>query len=177
MTNVSRLGLIALLTLAACQRAEQAATTVQSAAQAQTTPTLSTTDATFINLAGTSGIEEVTFSQLAQTNASRAAVRNFAAQMVTDHTAANQQLTALAQAKQMTPPSSMDMLHQQSYQKLQGMRSWAFDRASMDNQVQFHVTVVEAFRPRPRMGRILGCAALRSRIFQPCSSIFRWRAV
>jgi putative membrane protein len=152
MTNVSRLGLIALVSLVACQRAEQAATTVQSAAQAQTTPTLSTTDATFINLAGTSGIEEITFGQLAQTKASRAAVRNYAAQMVTDHTAANQQLIALAQAKQMTPPSSMDMLHQQLFQKLQGMRGQAFDRAYMDSQVQDHVMVVEAFHTEATNG-------------------------
>ena len=152
MTNFSRFGLIALLFLAGCQRAEQAATTAQSAVQAQTTPTLSTSDATFLNLAGTSGIEEVTFGQLAQTKASRAAVRNFAAQMVADHTTANQQLVALARSKQLTPPSSMDLMHDQLFQKLQGLRGSAFDRAYMDSQVQDHAMVVEAFQTEAKNG-------------------------
>lgn len=143
----------ALLSLAACsQRAENAATTVQSAAQAQTTPTLSTTDATFINMAGTSGIEEMTFGQLAQTKASSAAVRRFAQQMVTDHTMVNQQLMALAQRKQMTPPSSMDMRHEQLLQQLQGMKGRAFDRAYIEGQVQDHQMAVQAFQTEAQSG-------------------------
>jgi putative membrane protein len=155
MIKTNRLALMfgmALFSLAACQRAEQAATTVQSAAQAQMTPTLSTTDATFINMAGTSGIEEVTFGQLAQTKASRAAVRRFAAQMVADHTTANQQLVALARAKQITPPSSMDTTHDQLYQQLQSMRGRDFDRAYMDSQVQDHEMAVQAFETEATNG-------------------------
>lgn len=144
---------VALLSLAACsQRAENAATTVQSAAQAQTTPTLSTTDATFINMAGTSGIEEVTFGQLAATKANGAAVRRFAQQMVSDHTMVNQQLESLAQRKQMTPPSSMDMRHEQLYQQLQGLKGRAFDRAYLNGQVQDHQMAVQAFQTEAQSG-------------------------
>jgi putative membrane protein len=141
-----------LLALAACQRAEQAATTVQSAAQAQTTPTLSTTDATFINMAGTAGFEEVTFGQLAQTKANNPAVRRFAAQMVADHTAANEQLAALGQRKQLTPPSSMDTSHDRLYQQLQTMRGRAFDKAYMEGQVQDHIMAVQAFETEAQSG-------------------------
>jgi putative membrane protein len=136
----------ALVFLAGCQRAEQAATTVQSAAQAQTTPTLSTTDATFLNLAGTSGIEEVNFGQVAASKASSPAVRRFAQDMVTSHTKLNQQLVALAKAKQMTPPSSMDMQHDQMLSTLQGQRGSAFDRAYMTGQVNDHQMSIEAYQ-------------------------------
>jgi putative membrane protein len=142
----------ALLSLAGCQRAQQVATTMQSAAQAQTTPTLSTTDATFINMAGTSGLEEVQFGELAQTKASNAAIRRFAAQMVADHTQANQRLAALAQTKQMTPPSSMDTLHSQAYQQLQNARGRAFDKLYMDGQVQDHQQVVQIFQTEAQNG-------------------------
>jgi putative membrane protein len=142
----------ALLALAGCQSAQQAATTVQSAAQAQTTPTLSTTDATFINLAGTSGLAEVQLGELAQTKASNPAIRRFATQMATDHTRANQRLAALAQAKQMTAPSSMDTLHTQVYQQLQNTRGRNFDKLYMDGQVQDHRTVVQAFQNEAQNG-------------------------
>lgn len=142
----------ALLALAGCQSAQRAATTVQSAAQAQTTPTLSTTDATFINMAGTSGLAEVQLGELAQTKASNPSVRRFAAQMVADHTQANQRLAALAQAKQMTPPSSMDTLHTQVYQQLQNTRGQDFDKLYMDGQVRDHQMVVQAFQNEAQNG-------------------------
>src|SRR3954465_11411236 len=73
--------LVAAIGLTACQSSEKAATTVQSATQAQMTPSLSTTDATFINTVGAAGVAEVQFGQLAQTQATRTAVRAFGAQM------------------------------------------------------------------------------------------------
>jgi putative membrane protein len=155
MTNTTRLALTlgaALLGLAGCQRAETAATTVQSAAEAQVNPTLSTTDATFINMAATSGVDEVTFGQLAHTRASNPAVRRFAEQMVADHNVANQELVGLAQAKQMTPPTSMDRAHDQLYQQLQTMHGRAFDRAYMDGQVKDHQMAVETFRTEAQNG-------------------------
>lgn len=142
----------ALLPLAACQSAEQAATTVQSAAQAQVTPTLSTTDATFINTVGQAGVEEVQFGQLAQTKAASPAIRRFARQMVAQHTTANQQLMALGQSKQLTPPTDMDTMHTQMFSDLQGLRGRAFDKRYMDGQVQDHQAVVAAFQTEAQNG-------------------------
>jgi putative membrane protein len=141
-----------LLALAGCQPIQQAATTAQSAVQAQTTPTLSTTDATFINTAGALGLAEVELGELARTKASSPDVRRFAAQMVTDHTPANQQLAALARSKQMTPPSSMDTAHQQVYQQLQNTRGRAFDTLYMDGQVQDHQQAAQLFQTEAQNG-------------------------
>jgi putative membrane protein len=94
----------------------------------------------------------VTFGQLAQTKASSDAVRQFASRMVADHGAANQQLTSLAQSKQMTAPSTMDATHEQLYQQLQGMTGMAFDQAYMNSQVQDHLTAVRIFQTEVNSG-------------------------
>jgi putative membrane protein len=138
--------LLAAIGLAACQSSEKAATTVQSATQAQMTPSLSTTDANFINTVGAGGHAEVQFGQLAQTQATRTDVRVFAAQMVTDHTAAGNELAALAQQKQMTPPSDMDLNHKAAYDRLSKTFGSEFDRVYMQGQVEDHTAVVNAFQ-------------------------------
>jgi putative membrane protein len=150
--QITGLMLLAALGLAACQESEQAATTAKSAVQAQSTATLSTTDATFINTVGMGGNAEVTFGQLAQSKATRADIRQFAGQMVTDHGAANQKLIALAQQKGMTAPSGMDTMHQQLYAQLQGMTGTAFDDAYMKGQVQDHEATVQALQTEIQNG-------------------------
>jgi putative membrane protein len=87
----------------------------------------------------------VQFGQLAQSKSSRGDVRQFAAQMIRDHTAANQELTALAQRKEITPPSEMDMAHKAEYDRLSAMSGAEFDRAYMQGQVRDHTAVVAAF--------------------------------
>jgi len=136
----------AAVALAACHPAEKAVNTTQSAAQAQMTPTLSTTDATFINSVGKGGMAEVKFGQLAQSQATKTDVRAFAGQMVTDHSAANQELTALAQSKQMTPPDDMDLEHKAAYDRLSKIAGSEFDRVYIEGQVQDHTAVVAAFQ-------------------------------
>jgi putative membrane protein len=138
--------LIPAVGIAACQSSEKAATAVQSAAQAQATPSLSTTDANFINTVGAGGIAEVKFGQLAQTQATRTNVRAFAAQMVTDHTAAGDELAALAQQKQMTPPDDMDLNHKAKYDQLSKISGTEFDRVYIQGQVDDHTAVVNAFQ-------------------------------
>jgi len=136
----------ATIGVSACQTSEKAANTTQSAAQAQMTPTLSTTDATFINAVGKAGIAEVKFGEVAQTQATRTAVRAFGAQMVTDHTAANQELIALAESKQMTPPDNMDLTHQAAHDRLSDISGSEFDRVYIQGQVEDHTAVVAAFQ-------------------------------
>jgi putative membrane protein len=138
--------ILSAIGLAACQSSEKAATTVQSATQAQMTPSLSTTDANFINTVGAAGIAEVQFGQLAATQATRTAVRSFGTQMVADHTAANNELVALAQSKQMTPPSDMDMIHKAKHDQLSNIAGSEFDRVYMQGQVEDHTAVVNAFQ-------------------------------
>ena len=153
---------VSCLALAACQKADNAAVTAKSAAQAQVNPTLSTTDTTFLNMAARAGSEEVIFGQLAGKKASSRAVRDFAAQMVADHTPANAKLMALAQSKQLNPPTTMDGAHQATYDTLEKTRGRAFDKMYMDGQVEDHQMVVDTFRTEATNGTGSGSARVRA---------------
>lgn len=152
MTRIFHVALIlgtALLLLAACQPAEQAGTTAQSAGQAQA---LSKADATFINRAGTLEFDEVRLAQLAETKASDPAVRRFAAKLSADHAMVGQQLAALAQSKGMTPASNMDGPHETLYQQFQSLSGQSFDRAYMNGQMQDLTMVIQAFQSEADTG-------------------------
>lgn len=152
MKILASVGCAALLGLAACESTDQASTAVKSAVQAQTTPTLSTADATFINTAAQAGLEEVKFGQLATTKTHNKRVRAFAEQMVSDHTQANQKLMAIAQAKGITPTSTMDTMHDQLYSQLQGEHGRSFNRDYLAAQLKDHQTVVQMFQDEAQNG-------------------------
>lgn len=148
MPRLATLGLLAAaaIPLLGCAASEHAATEVKAAAQAATTPTLSTADAAFFDQAGRAGIEEVTFGQLARTQASRASTRDFALRMIEQHTKLNQELTQLAAKKQITPTTSMDTAHEDMYAQLQPLHGRAFDRAYLDGQVADHEAAISLFQ-------------------------------
>ncbi len=151
--------------LAGCAAtADRAATQVQAVAQATASPTLSTRDAAFFDQAARAGIEEVTFGQLARTQATRAATRDFALRMVDAHTTINQELTRLAAAKQITPPLDMDLAHQQSYASLQALHGRAFDRAYLDGQATDHQAVLAVFQDEAAHGTDPQVRAFAARI-------------
>lgn len=155
MLNRARLSLLAaaaVLSLAGCASGDKAATEVQGAVQAQTTPTLSTTDATFFDLASRAGIEEVTFGQLARDQAGRQSVKAFATRMVDEHTAMNQQLTRLAQTKGVTPPDTMDTAHTNAFARLQMLHGRAFDTAYLNGQATDHAATLKLFQNEAATG-------------------------
>ena len=156
--------LATLALLAGCSQSEHAATAVQSAAQAQATPTLSTTDATFINTAAQSGITEVTFGQLAREKAGRSSVRDFARRMVDEHTTVNQELTQLAASKQITPTTTVDATHQAEYDRIKGLHGRAFDRAYMNDQATDHAATVQAFQTEVANGTDPDVKAFAARV-------------
>ena len=167
MTRLPAFGLLAataMLPLVGCSATDATATKVQAAAQAQTTPTLSTTDATFIDQAGRAGIEEVTFSQLARTQGVRASTRDFASRMVDAHTTVNQELTQLATQKQITPTTGMDTAHQDQYNRLQALHGSAFDRAYLNGQATDHQMVLQLFQNEAANGTDPDVKAFAARI-------------
>ncbi len=128
----------ALLVLTGCAQTQRAADTTIAAAKAQVNPTLSTTDATFMTTAARGGLAEVQMGQLAQRNGRSAAVKQFGQQMVSQHGRSNQEMIALAQQKQITPPGTMGAEHQRIYDDLAKLRGSAFDRAYAEAMVRDH---------------------------------------
>jgi putative membrane protein len=143
---------VAVLCLSGCAETQKAADTTVAAAKAQVNPTLSTTDATFMTTAARGGMAEVQMGQLAQTNGRSAAVKRFGQQMVSEHGRANQDMMALAQQKQITPPGGIGANHQQMYDELAKLRGAAFDRAYARAMVQDHQEDLQAYQEEAQNG-------------------------
>lgn len=147
--------LFAFLALAACARTERATdvavANVQAAAQAQTT-SLSTSDAFFMDQAARAGLAEVAEGRMMRERAGRADIRQFAARMVADHGAVNEELAALAQRKGITPPATPSAAQQASLDELGKLRGRALDRKYLDEQVAEHQQVLKLFQDEARQG-------------------------
>jgi putative membrane protein len=142
----------AALSLAGCAQTQRAADTTVAAAKAQVNPTLSTSDAAFMTTAARGGLAEVQMGQLAQQNGRSAAVRRFGQQMVSHHGQSNQEMLALAQQKQITPPSTMGAEHQRIYDDLAKLRGSAFDRAYAQAMVRDHQEDLRAYQAEAQNG-------------------------
>jgi len=86
---------------------------------------------------------EVEHGVLAQSKAAADSVKDFATQMVTDHGASTERLSALAQQKGITPeanPVSDDLQNDARTAKarLEGLSGEAFDKAYIDGQLAMH---------------------------------------
>lgn len=106
---------------------------------------LSVKDKQFIELAASRGMAEVKMGRLALDKAQSSEVRQFAQQMVEDHTKANDKLKSIAQRYQMTVPTTMDTEDQKNYEKLAMMSGKDFDKEYAKIQKQGHDKVIREF--------------------------------
>jgi len=127
-------------------------------AQVSTTTTTTHTKSTgpvtplFAKKAAIGGIAEVSIGQIGVDKAQNADVKSFAQQMVTDHTAANDELKALAATKGWTLPSDTDAKHKSTAARLQTASGAAFDRRFMNAMVADHNAALAMFRQYARSG-------------------------
>lgn len=143
---------LVLFCLAGCAETQRGVDVAAAAAKAQVNPTLSTSDATFMTTATRGGLAEVQMAQLAARNGRSPAVKRFAAKMQEDHGRANQEMLALAQRKQITPPDSIGADQQQTYDSLAKLRGRAFDRAYAQAMVADHQEDLRAFQEEAQNG-------------------------
>src|SRR3954469_6756322 len=113
---------------------------------------LSAKDKSFAQEAAMGGMAEVELGNLAQQNAQSDDVKQFGARMVQDHTAANQQLMPILQAKDIQAPTQLDATHRRTMDKLSKMRGAEFDRAYMHEMVEDHDKDVKKFRQQAQHG-------------------------
>jgi putative membrane protein len=90
---------------------------------------------------------EINTANLAQTKSTNDQVKAFAADMIKDHTAMNDQATALATKLNMTPEDNVTSTHlktmgDKTMAKLQGLTGTAFDKAYVDSAVMDHKQVL-----------------------------------
>jgi putative membrane protein len=103
------------------------------------------TDSLFIMTAAQGDLFEITSSQLALERAESQEVRDFAQQMIDDHTATTEQLTPLASELGVTPPTEPNPMQQFMLAHLQTLQGADFDTAYMRHQVLSHSAAVDAY--------------------------------
>jgi putative membrane protein len=100
----------------------------------------------FVNAAAASDKFEVESSKLAAGSASSAAVKKFAAQMISAHTGSTAKLktTLAGMSPAMTPDDTLSADQQAKLDSLKGLNGAAFDRAYAQAQVDAHQATLDA---------------------------------
>ena len=106
---------------------------------------LSAEEQQFVKKAAAGGLAEVKLSELASDRASDQKVKDFAAQMVTDHTQANNELKPIADANKIPVPTKLKGESEVAYQRLAKLSGSKFDAAYIKIMVSDHDKTVSAF--------------------------------
>ena len=96
------------------------------------------------------GMLEVQLSQLALKNAASKSVKDFAKNMVKDHTNANNQLMAMASTKGMALPAALGEKNQKTYDDIAKKTGKDFDKAYIDEMVSDHKDAVSDFESQAK---------------------------
>lgn len=114
-------------------------------------PELSKADRDFVADAAQSGLAEVELGKLAQKSVNPD-IRRFADRMITDHTKANVQLKAIAQANRIAAPDTLDVEHRKLREKLANEHDGNFDRDYARAMVADHDQAINLFRQEEQSG-------------------------
>ncbi len=109
-------------------------------------------DLAFMNDAAPGSMLEVELGRLALQRAASSEVKQFAQQMITDHTRAGQELTQIAQGKKVTLPQELLPKHKETMEKLSKLNGAEFDREYVKAMVEAHVKDVTAFESAATTG-------------------------
>lgn len=99
----------------------------------------------FLVKAADGGMSEVELGQLAQQKATHPDVKNFAAMMVSDHSAANDQVKSLATLRNVTLPATVSEDHKKHMDDLVKKNGNAFDKAYMNMMEDDHQKTIDLF--------------------------------
>jgi putative membrane protein len=104
----------------------------------------------FVEEASAKGIAEIETARIALEKSTSAPVREFAQQMITDHTAANNELRQLAQRKNLDVADDAELMNKAKAFILKQRDGESFDQAYANNQVVAHEKTIELFRDATR---------------------------
>lgn len=110
-------------------------------------------DAKFATAAANGGMAEVALGKLASEKATNAQVKQFGSMMVTDHGKANDELMAIAKAKNITLPATVDTEHQQKMDELSKKTGADFDKAYVDAMVDGHKKTLDLMQNEAKNGK------------------------
>ena len=110
-------------------------------------------DASFYKTLAQGGIAEVEAGKLAQQKGADPKVKDFGAMMVKDHSAANEQLKALAAGKGIDLPGSSSTSQMATKAKLELLSGGTFDKSYVEDQVKAHRDTVELLKKEIATGQ------------------------
>ena len=113
----------------------------------------SSKDESFYKNAAEGGMAEVDAGRLAQEKGSSQAVKNFAAMMVKDHSAANQKLQSVAASQDVKLPTSPSLVQQAKAKELKMKSGDSFDKAYIKDQIKAHEDTVALFQKEIDSGK------------------------
>jgi putative membrane protein len=116
------------------------------------TMTAKVDDKKFVKDAALGGLTEVELGKLAAQKASRDDVKQFAQNMVDDHTKANDELKQVASKENIPVPEALDSKHQSRVDKLSKLSGEAFDKAYVKDQLKDHEADVREFNAEAQNG-------------------------
>lgn len=107
------------------------------------------TDAQIASIVVAANQVDINAGKLAVSKGSSKEVKDFGAQMVTDHSGVNKSAIALVTKLKVTPeanPTSASLTAggKENIKKLRGLKGAEFDRAYIDNEILYHQTVIDA---------------------------------
>jgi putative membrane protein len=137
--------LACLLLLFACSPKSDQQAHPQPPVQPAPSANLASQDRDFLERAAEGSNAEIAMGALVDSHASRAEVIAFGKLMVTDHTAINQQLAAIAKAKRISLPTSLGE-HQQNFDRIVDLYRDEFDREFARAMRGDHQDAVRLFR-------------------------------
>lgn len=110
-------------------------------------------DSKFMMTLATGGMNEITLSQTALAKSTNEEVKTFAQKMVDDHTAAGDELKALAATKNVMLPMEPDSKHKAINTKLQTMTGSGFDMEYVKTMVKDHEATVALLQKESTNGK------------------------
>ena len=109
-------------------------------------------DATFLKDAIQGSLAEVKMGQLAQQNGGSDEVRSFGTKLVTDHSAAMDQASALAKSMNAPVPDQPTAEAQEEYEKLKVLTGDDFDKEFAEHMVADHEKDIQKFEEQAKSG-------------------------
>ncbi|HEY8099552.1 MAG TPA: DUF4142 domain-containing protein [Burkholderiaceae bacterium] len=118
-------------------------------APAASAPSATPNDAQIAEIAVTANNVDINAGKVAKSKAKSKDVKDFAQEMITDHTDANKKAAALVHKLKIKPEESADSKGMKdegaaALKKIKGLKGDEFDKAYIDNEVMFHQQVLDA---------------------------------
>ncbi|HEX2969132.1 MAG TPA: DUF4142 domain-containing protein [Bacteroidales bacterium] len=120
-------------------------------------------DREFVMEAASGGLMEVELGRIASESAINPRVKKFGEMMVRDHTKANEELKAIASAKNFDVPSEMTQQHQRIVDEIRDEKGEGFDKAYIKNMVTAHDKVINLFQKQSDDGNDASLKAFASK--------------